>query len=185
MPYSYRNTIPDVSSPFAALAPPAADAPPAAAANHMEKIIALIEATHGPEIRAALVTYSANLSNAVRLTDEIERGGAEAGIDPEGRGPDWYAWEEEIRSAVASYHAAADAMADLAGTKACTISLLATLPSALLGRIIRAGLEVEGDELLNLLECVGPPLPENATTKEVPHQNAPGCAGGSAAPGVN
>ncbi|MES2467617.1 MAG: hypothetical protein V4675_09980 [Verrucomicrobiota bacterium] len=116
------------------------------------KVLAFISSVHGPDTANLLLVYSHALLRAVRGSEALARLGAEMGCDQQTAG--WYAMEAEIRKTADALREAADVMADLTDTPACTTSLLATVPPALLGRIIRAGLECEADELLSLLECV-------------------------------
>jgi hypothetical protein len=154
MPYSYTNTMPATSPPL----------PPALGVTKLDQIKTLVTAIHGPDTGEALIRYSLNLKNAVDLSREIEQRGCEAGADPTLTGQPWTALEAEIQSAVVSYRAAAEAAADLTGTTACTPALLSTIPAALLGRILAAGLACEADALEDLICALPAPAPESTTS---------------------
>jgi len=177
MGYSYSNTIPEPDSPFAAITKKEittwqAFTQPAAALmadekstpDKVDQIKDLVINIHGPEIGEALIRYSLNLKNAVELCQEIDQRGCEAGAAPTLAGQPWEAMADEIRSAAASYRAAAEAAAELTGSAACTSSLCVTLPRAVLGRILSIGLACEADALDDLLDCLPAPDPKSIPT---------------------
>jgi hypothetical protein len=155
MGYRYRNTIPE---PDAALM---ADDKSTPDKLGVDQIKALVKNIHGPEIGDALIRYSLNLKKAVDLSGALEQQATDLGGLPGGP-----ITEIDIRSAAASYRAAADAAAELAGSAACTSSLCGTLPRALLGRILAAGLACEADALDDLLD--GLPAPDPKSTPASP-----------------
>lgn len=142
--------------------------PSSSAAEKIHSLSAILTAHHGPEETTAFISFVANLHQAVKVVDaanemvarehEVSPPDPETGDVGVDVSPDCYArYEEKMRAAAELFLTAADAVGELADSKLCTPAILRGLPPRLLASIIRAGLEAEADELLNMLEAVNMP----------------------------